>query len=325
MTDLNDYVFFAEVVNHGGFAAAGRALRQPKSKLSRRVAQLEERLGVRLIERSTRRFRVTEVGQALHERCRTIMAELAQAEALAAEAVGEPHGRVRFSCPTGLVEPLSRSLPDFLARFPKVQLQLVATNRAVDLIEERIDVALRVRMALDSDAALTMRTLARSRWILVAGPKLCNRLAGRGIEALSEVPTLSATDQAGAVEWRLSGPEGAAHVLRHEPRFTCADFVALRDAAAADMGVALLPDHACAPDLASGRLVRLFPGWATEPAVVHLVFTTRRGLPPAVRAFIDHLAAQFRDLIQGAGSEQPVGPPDRDEPRGRAGAEGDRL
>ncbi|MEZ5935799.1 MAG: LysR family transcriptional regulator [Alphaproteobacteria bacterium] len=295
--DLNDYVFFAEVVNHGGFAAAGRALGQPKSKLSRRVAQLEGRLGVRLIERSTRRFRVTEVGQALHERCRRIMAELEQAETLAAEAAVEPRGRVRFSCPTGLVEPVSRKLDDFIARYPKVQLQMVATNRTVDLIEERIDVALRVRMTLDSDAALTMRTLTRSRWILVAGPKLANQLAGRGIDALADMPTCAATDQPGLVEWRLSGPGGAHHDLRHEPHFACSDFTALRRLAAANMGVALLPDHACAPDLESGRLVRVMTDWATEPGIVHLVFTTRRGLPPAVRAFIDHLAAQFRDLI----------------------------
>lgn len=297
MIDLNDYVSFAEVVRHGGFAPAGRALGQPKSKLSRRVAQLENRLGVRLIERSTRRFRVTDVGQALYEHCRTIMIEVEQAESLAAQAVGEPHGRVRFSCPTGLVEPLSASLGAFLARYPKVQLQMVATNRAVDLIEERIDVALRVRMTLDSDAALTMRSLARSRWILVASPSFSERLGRCAIEAIETIPTLAATDQIGPVEWRLSGPDGAHYAFRHEPRFTCSDFIALRHAATAGMGVALLPDHVCAPDLETGRLVRVFPDWATEAAIVHLVFTTRRGLPPAVRALIDHLAAQFRDIL----------------------------
>src|SRR6266404_7596816 len=97
--DLNDYVYFAEVVAHGGFAAAGRALRAPKSTLSRRIAGLEARLGVRLIERSTRRFRVTEVGQAFYERCRTIMLDVQQANAVASEALGEPRGVIRCSCP----------------------------------------------------------------------------------------------------------------------------------------------------------------------------------------------------------------------------------
>src|SRR6201999_384106 len=110
--DLNDYMLFAEIVAHGGFAAAGRALRMPKSTLSRRVAALEARLGVRLIERSTRRFRVTEVGQAFHERCRTLVLDAKQAEAIVAEAKAEPHGRIRFSCPTGLVASLSGGLPD---------------------------------------------------------------------------------------------------------------------------------------------------------------------------------------------------------------------
>jgi len=166
MQDLNDLFFFAEVVAHGGFAAAGRALRQPKSKLSRRVAELEARLGVRLIERSSRRFRVTEVGQAFYERCRSVMTEVAQAEAVVAEAQGEPHGTVRFSCPLGLMDPMARVLAEFMARHPRVKLHVVAANRRIDLIEERIDVALRVRTAVDADATLTMRTLARSHRIL---------------------------------------------------------------------------------------------------------------------------------------------------------------
>jgi DNA-binding transcriptional LysR family regulator len=292
MADLNDYIYFAEVVAHGGFAPAGRALRQPKSKLSRRVAGLEARLGVRLIERSTRRFRVTDVGQAFYERCRAIMLEAEQAEALVAQAQAEPYGRVRFSCPTGLVETLSSSLPVFLARYPKVRLQVLATDRAVDLIAERIDVALRIRTALTSDAMLTMRSLGRSRRILVASPALANRV-GADIAALAALPTLSSRDDSGEIEWKLEGPGGAARVIAHEPRMTCGDFAAVRVAATAGMGVALLPDHSCREALTSGGLVRLFPDWQGQEGIVHLVFTTRRGLPPAVRAFIDHLVATF--------------------------------
>ena len=292
MADLNDYIYFAEVVAHGGFAPAGRALRQPKSKLSRRVAGLEARLGVRLIERSTRRFRVTEVGKAFYERCRAIMLEAEQAEAVVAQAQAEPYGRVRFSCPTGLVETLSSSLPLFLARYPRVRLQVVAIDRAVDLIAERIDVALRVRTALTGDATLTMRSLARSRRILVASPAFANRIA-TDIAGLANVPTLSTNDDSGEILWHLEGPGGEARAISHEPRMTCGDFAAVRVAAVAGMGVALLPDHSCHDALASGALVRLFPDWRGQEGIVHLVFTTRRGLPPAVRAFIDHLVATF--------------------------------
>lgn len=293
MPDLNDYAFFAEVVKHGGFAAAGRALHLPKSKLSRRIAGLEARLGARLIERSSRRFRVTEVGRAFYDRCRAMLEEAAQAEALIAQAQSEPQGVIRFSCPHGMIEVLSPGLPAFLDRFPKVRLQMVATDRAVDLIAERIDLALRVRLDLVTDASLTMRTLGHSKRILVASPSLANRIVSADIAGLHGLPTLSSTDESGEIVWNLLGPGGAMHAEPHVPRMTCGDFAALREAAAAGLGVTLLPDHVCRGDLASGRLVRIFPDWSGQNGIVHVVFTTRRGLPPAVRAFINHLAATF--------------------------------
>lgn len=290
--DLNDYAYFAAVVAHGGFAAAGRALREPKSKLSRRIAALETRLGVRLIERSSRRFRVTEVGQSFYERCRSLLDEAEQAEAVAAQSKSEPHGRVRFSCPTGLVDVIEPAVTGFVARYPKVRLQLLALDRPVDLIEERIDLALRVRVALESDAALTMRSLGTSSRILVGSPYMAARING-DIAAIAGQPTLGTSDEIGEIEWLLENDDGETHTLRHEPRMTCTDFSAVRAAAIADLGVALLPDHICTQQLADGSLVRILPQWRTRQGLVHLVFTTRRGLPPAVRALIDHLAAHF--------------------------------
>ena len=292
--DLNDYVLFAEVVTHGGFAAAGRAMRAPKSTLSRRIANLEARLGVRLIERSTRRFRVTEIGQAFYERCRMIMMDAQQADAVVSEAIGEPHGVIRCSCPLGLVEALSPTFCSFMRTFPKAKLQVVAMDRPAALIDERIDVAIRVRATLEADAALIMRSLGRSSRILVAAPALAALCAGGDVMALSDVPTLATTDQMGEIAWEFAGPDGTQRTIRHEPRMTCVDFLALRDAAVTGLGVALLPDHTCRSELAKGSLVHIFPQWHTEDGIVHLVFTTRRGLPPVVRAFIDHLAGAFR-------------------------------
>jgi DNA-binding transcriptional LysR family regulator len=298
MQDLNELFFFAAVVANGGFAPAGRALRQPKSKLSRRVAQLEARLGVRLIERSTRRFRVTEVGQAFYERCRSVMTEVEQADAVVAEAKAEPHGIVRFSCPTGLIEAIARILPEFMLRHPRIRLQVVATNRRVDLIEQRIDVALRVRVKLDTDAALTMRTLVMSRRILVASPALGNRLGNaKDVGAVGALPTLSTDEEGEDVVWDLVGPEGEVRSVRHEPRLACSDLTVLREAAVAGLGIALLPEHTCAPAFRDGKLVRVFPEWQAPDGTIHLVFTTRRGLPPAVRALIDHIAEHFRDEV----------------------------
>ncbi|MBO9726844.1 MAG: LysR family transcriptional regulator [Novosphingobium sp.] len=294
--DLNDYAYFAEVVAHGGFAAAGRALREPKSKLSRRIAGLEERLGLRLIERSSRRFRVTDTGLAFYERCQAILAEAEQAEALVLEAQAEPHGRIRFSCPTGMVEPISALISAFLARYPKVRLQLVTTDRAVDLIEERIDLALRVRAALTSDAALTMRTIGRSTRILVACPELAGQI--KQVEQLANMPTLATDDAADDLEWHLEAEDGRKHAIRTAPRMGCTDMVAVRNAAINGLGIAILPDHVCREALLAGKLAHVLPDWRGLQGIVHLVFTTRRGLPPAVRALIDHLAAGFpREVV----------------------------
>jgi DNA-binding transcriptional LysR family regulator len=299
MQSFDDIFYFSEVVAHGGFAAAGRALRVPKSKLSRRVAQLEARLGVRLIERSSRRFRVTEIGQSFNEHCRSALSAVERAEAVIAAAQSEPRGTVRFSCPTGLLELVSPTLPDFLRLYPHVNVQIIAVDRPVDLIAERIDVALRVRLKLDSDAALTMRTLARSRRILIASPVLANALTTQDIAALGTLPTLSSSDEPGPVSWTLEGAGGETHTLNHAPRLACADFITLRDAAIAGLGVALLPNHVSAKFLRTGQLVRLFPDWYGRDGIVHLVFTTRTGLPRHVRAWIDHLAERFRDKRAG--------------------------
>lgn len=290
-TDLNDFAYFAEVVTHGGFAAAARALNEPKSKLSRRIARLEERLGLRLIERSSRRFRVTDVGQLFFERCRSIQLEAEQAEALVADAQAEPHGVVRFSCPTGMMEAISSLIQRYLQRYPRVRLQLLATDRPVDLIRERIDLALRVRVTLNSDAELTMRSLGRSTRILVASPALANGI--HTPEQLTQSPTLATNDEDTEAEWTLENPHGKNLTLRHQARLGCGDMVAVREAAIAGLGVALLPYHVCQKAMGEGRLVQVLPEWHGQQGLVHLVFTTRRGLPPAVRALIDLLAANF--------------------------------
>lgn len=308
MPDMNELFFFAEVVAHGGFAAAGRALRQPKSKLSRHVAQLERRLGVRLIERSSRRFRVTEIGRAYYDHCRNALTEIERAEKAVAAAQTEPAGMVRFSCPTGLMELIDDILPSFMAQYPKVRMQIVAANRPVDLIREAIDVALRVRLKLDTDAELTLRTLAKSRRILVASPALINRLTEErpadltDIQQLASLPTLAASEERGPAIWDLVGPDGSTLMLQHDPRFATGDLASLRGAAIAGLGIALLPDHICRPHLATGRLLRLFPDWHSLDGIVHLVFTTSRGLTPAVRAWIDHLARHFADRLVSAGN-----------------------
>jgi DNA-binding transcriptional LysR family regulator len=189
-----------------------------------------------------------------------------------------------------------------MAHYPRIKLQVLASNRRVDLIEEGVEVAIRVRTIIDTDATLTMRTLGKSRRILVASPAWAEANGPiPGPSALSSLPTLSMTEQPGEDLWELIAPDGAVHAVRHEPRIACGDFVALRAAAEAGLGVALLPYHSCEPALRSGRLIQLLPEYQAPEGTIYLVFTTRRGLPPGVRALIDFLAEQFRDDALFAG------------------------
>jgi DNA-binding transcriptional LysR family regulator len=305
MEDLNDYLYFTQVVTHGGFAAAGRALQMPKSKLSRRVAGLEARLGARLIERSSHRFQVTELGKTFYDQCRAMLLEVERAKAVVCEANSEPQGPVRLSCPTGLIDvSVAAMLPEFLARYPRVQLQVLATDRRIDLVDERIHVAIRTRAALEDETEtdLKVRVLGKTKQILVASPELARKLGPcRDIASLKDAPTVSMADPVSEWvvhdTWEFSGAHGSRFVLEHQPRLTCRSAPALLEAVKAGTGVGLLLEQLCEQDLQAGRLVRLWPDWQTSEGTIYLVFTTARGLPPAVRALIDFLAERFQTEV----------------------------
>jgi DNA-binding transcriptional LysR family regulator len=294
--DLNDLYYFCEIVRHGGIAAAERATREPKSKLSRRLASLEDRLGVRLVERSTRRFRVTEVGRTFYQHCHNMVLEAQQAQAVVAGIKERPSGSVRFSCPTGMLETVTPILASFLAAYPDVSLDIVTSNTPTDLIGQHVDVALRVRFSLEGDASLTMRALASSRRILVATPLIAAQIEGEtDPECLRHVPSLAFGADDVPDVWRLIGPQQREQAVHLTPRLTCGELFVLRAAAVAGLGVALIPDHFCQEELHDGRLLHLLPDWYKQPGLVHLVFTTKRGLTPAVRALIDHLVIGFKE------------------------------
>lgn len=294
--DLNDLYYFCEIVRHGGIAAAERATREPKSKLSRRLANLEGRLGVRLVERSTRRFRVTEIGQIFYQHCSNMVLEAQHAEAVVAGVKERPSGLVRFSCPSGMLETVTPILNGFLATYPDVTLDVVSSNTPTDLIEQRVDVALRVRFSLDGDASLTMRALASSRRILVATPLIAAQVRDEtDLEYLTHIPSLAFGADDDPDEWKLVGPGDSEKVIQLKPRLICGELSVLRAAALAGLGVALIPDHFCQEELLDGRLVRIFPEWSKQPGLVHVVFTNKRGLTPAVRALIDHLVIGFKE------------------------------
>lgn len=291
MQDLNDMLYFAEVVDRGGFAAAGRSLGLPKSKLSRRVAGLEAQLGVRLLQRTTRKLSVTAVGEQYHRHC-VAMREDAQAAADAvAQAQSEPTGTIRVACPVTLAQTtLGPLLPQFLARYPKVRLDVQVSNRVVDLVEEGFDVALRVRPTLDDTGSGVVKNFGTTQTLLVASPA---QLARQGrpatVDDLARLDTVAMSAADGRSSWPLVGPGGATHVLNHQPRFVADDLLTLKFAVLRGVGICPLPDYMCSEEMRDRLLVPVLPGWAPRPGLFHAVFPSRRGLVPAVRRFLDFL------------------------------------
>ncbi|MBS0453898.1 MAG: LysR family transcriptional regulator [Proteobacteria bacterium] len=299
MKDLNDLFFYAQVVEHGGFAPAGRALGIPKSRLSRRIALLEERLGVRLLQRTSRRFAVTEVGQTYYTHCRAMLVEANAAEEAVAVTHAEPCGTVRMSCPVALLETLvGPMLADFMARYPRVEVHLEDTNRRVDVVGEGLDLAIRVRPPPLEDSDLVLRVLADRGQCLLVAPSLLATREGPQVPAdLAPWPSLDLGVPQNEHVWRLQGPDGAQAVVAHRPRFVTRSISALRTAAVAGVGVVQLPSMMVGDELRSGQLVRLLPDWAPRREVVHAVFPSRRGLLPAVRALVDHMHERFSTTL----------------------------
>src|SRR5579872_2623031 len=288
MRDLNDLNFFVAVAANGGFSAAARALGVPKSRLSRRVAALEQQLGVRLVERSTRRFKVTEVGHDVYRHARAALSEAEAIDEIVSRVRAEPQGLVRISCPLGMDRILGEALPAFMARHPKLRVQVIVSNRRVDLIDEGVDVAIRVRERLDTDADLQVRMISRTGAELMASPDfVARRGAPETPEETPAFPTLSLADRPGPDRWAMVNSAGRHVEIVHEPRLSASAFSILRQAAVEGVGIAFLPEYASRELLEQGRLVRVLPDWSMAQGLLHLVFTSRRGLLPGVRAVID--------------------------------------
>ncbi len=298
MQDLNDLFYFAQVVDHAGFAPAGRALGLPKSKLSRRIALLEERLGVRLIQRSTRHFSVTEIGQTFHAHCKAMLVEAEAAEEAIEVTRSEPRGIVRVTCPVTLLDArVGDMIADFMIEHPRVEVHLDATNRRVDVVGEGIDVAIRVRPPPLQDTDLVMRVLADRSQCLVAGPLLLDRMGMPELPAdLPRLPSMDLGVPQNEHVWNLFGPDGARATIHHRPRLITRGMLTLRAAALAGVGVVQLPMMMVREHIARGELVHVVPQWAPRREIIHVVFASRRGLLPSVRALIDFLADRFQRL-----------------------------
>ncbi len=291
MQDLNDLFYFSQVVDQGGFSAAARVLDIPKSRLSRRISQLEARLGVRLLQRTTRRLRLTTAGERYLHYCREMTASARAAEEAMRQLQTQPSGPVVVSCPISIAQQLlAPLLPEFMDTWPEVSIQMLATNRRVDLINAGVDLALRVRTKLDTDAELVVRQLGAASGTLVASPAYLQRHGAPDTpEDLVHHTTLSFNDPQTEVVWSLHNGEGKERAITVTPRLCCNDFIVLTEAAVRGRGIALLPSVATQAELRRGELVPVLPDWRSPEGIVHCIYPSRRGMIPAVRAFLDFL------------------------------------
>jgi DNA-binding transcriptional LysR family regulator len=302
LEDLNELAIFAAVVTHGGFSGAARALGIPKSRVSRRVAELEERLAVRLLQRSTRSVNVTEVGAAFFAHCESIGASARAAYEVAAQANAKPSGRLRVSCPIGVAHLfLTPLLSRFMLENADVRLELDLTNRRVDVIGEGYDVAIRIRSTLE-DSDLVVRHFGVSTQRLVAAPSFVQAHGPCDtVETLQGIRGLGPAGIRGdRPKWRLTAPDGTAVDIKYVPVVASDDVYLTSRMALAGVGVAQLPVHVCDSDIRQGRLVVLLPDHALPDHQLHAVYPTRRGMVPGVKAFIDLLAAELPKVMQRA-------------------------
>ena len=288
MLDLNDVAIFVQVVRCGSFAEAARRLGVPPNTLSRRVQQLEAQLGTRLMQRSTRHLTLTSAGQVFLERCSGAVEGLMDAGEELLAVNQEPSGLVRVAAPADFFDFFAMEwLTEFLAAHPKVRVDFLLSDGRADLIADRIDVALRGGILEDS-SLFARKVLDAGNDGLVASPAY---VARQGVpdtlQDLADHDCLVFSHPSGKATWRVTGPDGAQAEVQVAGRFSGNTAQALRKAALAGLGIALLPSTLTQRDLRAGLLVPVLPQYHRQGHGVHMVYPSRRYLPLAVSAFMD--------------------------------------
>jgi DNA-binding transcriptional LysR family regulator len=294
--DLNDFFYFVRVVDRGGFTAAGRTLRMPKSTLSHRILKLESNLGVRLLNRTSRRFAVTDAGEEFYRHAAAMLREAEQAETAIRHRLNEPTGAVRCTAAVATMQFAMRDIvADFLVRYPNVRVVAHATDQNVDIVGENYDVAIRAHTDPLPDSTLVQRTLTPAPWFLFAGSAYLDANdAPQTPKDLRSHPSLFMMRTGVAHVWRLRRSGAAKEVLIPlTPRLLSDDMLGLKRAAIAGLVIVALPGYVCRDEVRSGSLRRVLPSWLAGDSTITALIPYRQGLLPSVRVFMDHLAAEF--------------------------------
>lgn len=285
---------FLAVIDAGGFTAAGRRLGKSKALVSKHLGELEARLGARLVNRTTRRIGVTEIGRAYAERARSLIADLEQLEESVQSQSTTPRGLIRLTAPQALGElSLVEMIAAFRARHPTVEIEVLLADRIVDLVGEGYDIGLRISSM--SDSSLITRKLCDTRLVLSAAPQyLATHGMPETVARLADHRAIADSNMRGGPAWRFER-DGEAVSVKVEPVLTVNSAIAVRQALVAGLGLGLSPEFAVAEDIRRKRLVPLLEDWiATPRLVVHLVYPHRHHLTARVRAFIDFAASWYQ-------------------------------
>ena len=295
MESLSDIAVFVQVVRNGSFTAAAEKLGLSKSVVSKYVTRLEDRLGARLLNRTTRRLSLTEVGQAFFERSQRALGEIEEAEAEVSRLQGEPRGELRLSSPMSFgilhVAPL---LPAFQARNPELTVDMVLDDRKTDLVDEGFDLAIRIGELPDS--SLVARRLGPCRHVVCGSPAY---FARNGVpqspEDLADHPALTYRYQDAPAEWRLVDGDGNCHQVAINSRLQMNNSLALREALLKGAGVTLTPTFVVGSEIKAGLLMAVLSKYKAMEVSIYAVYPQRKHLSPKVRAFIDYLSEQISD------------------------------
>ena len=290
MADLNEMMIFARVVQVGSFTAAAAALGMPKSTVSRKVAELEDRLRSRLLNRTTRRLSLTDVGRTYYDHCARIAGEIEDAERAVSSLQETPRGLLRITTGTNAMF-LAPILTDYMKRYPEVRMELLATGRLVDLVEERFDLG--VRAGALADSTLVARSLGTARWFLVASPGyLKKRGRPRSPDELKQHDVVWFGAGAAGAALRLQGGDKTTQVTL-PVRMVANDLDIVHAGALAGLGVALLPAFRCVRDLRAGKLERVLRDWDAPPTPIHVVYPSTRHISVKVKSFVEHVQAHM--------------------------------
>jgi len=298
MRNLNALAAFRQVAKAGGYAAAERATGQSRATLSRNVIALEEELGVRLIERTRRSFRLTEPGSELFARCDSLLGQIDEAASMVDAEQPEPRGLVHIAVPPSLLQlGLDEVILEFLQQAPKVRLHMEVSNREVDLRHETVDFVIRARSKLDYPVDFVPVSLLRMERAIVVHPRWRKHLRPTLEETLQVVPTVAWDGLSGHSHWRLVTAEGEIRDLALEPRLIADDISTLHASLLEGLGMGIIPRTYVEEDVALGRLDRVDMDLAPMQSVIHAVHLGRHGMRPAVGQLLDWLKAKAKRLV----------------------------